>query len=439
MEFLKRIGNRHKKHFFRTILTVLMLSIISVAMPRPEASASQVTLAWDPPETFADGSPVTTINGYKVFTGTAPGSYSQTENVGNLTSWTVTNLADGATYYFAVTAYDNAGNESNFSNEISTTIASAPLTWTLTATAGSGGSIVPQGNVTANQATNSSSTITTVSVGQGGNQSFSIIPNAGYRITSVTVDGVSVGAVSSYTFNSVSADHTISASFALAATYAVTASVGTGGTISPAGTSTVNLGATLTYTITPTTGYKVSDVLVDGVSVGPISTYSFSNVTANHSIKASFVSAATAGTVVFANNCGGTLFKDSTGISYQVDSKFTGGSAGKTTTAINGTVDDTLYKTWRSGTLSYDIPLTNGNYSVTLKFADNVSSTGMRVFDVLMEGTKVVSNLDILAKVGKNTAYDVTVPVTVTDGTLNINFANIIGYAKINAIVVKTR
>jgi len=414
-----------------------MLSMISLAMPRPEAAASQATLAWDPPTISAGGSAATTISGYKVFTGTAPGSYSRTENVGNLTSWTVTNLADGATYYFAVTAYDNAGNESSFSNEISKAIAAAPLTWTLTASAGSGGSIVPQGNVTVNQATNGSSTISTVSVIQGGSQSFSIIPNTGYKIAGVSVDGVSVGAVSSYTFSSVSDDHTISASFAVA-TYSVTASAGTGGTISPTGTATVNSGASLTYTIAPSTGYKVADVKVDGVSVGAVSSYSFSNVTANHAIQASFASLTT-NTVVFANNCGGSLLKDSTGVSYQADSRYTGGSAAKTTSAISGTVDDTLYQTWRSGTLSYNIPVTNGNYSVTLKFADNVSAAGMRVFDVLMEGAKVVSNLDIVAKVGRNSAYDVTIPVTVTDGTLDIKFANIVGYAKINAILVKTR
>ena len=63
---------------------------------------------------------------------------------------------------------------------------------------------------------------------------------------------------------------------------------------------------------------------------------------------------------------------------------------------------------------------------MTLKFAEiYFSSAGMRVFDVLIEGTKVVSNLDVFAQVGQNTAYDVTVSVRVTDGTLNITFRSL--------------
>jgi uncharacterized protein (TIGR02145 family) len=50
----------------------------------------------------------------------------------------------------------------------------------------------------------------------------------------------------------------------------------------------VNHGTTQTFTITPATGYHVSDVLVDGVSAGAVVSYTFSNVTANHSINASF-------------------------------------------------------------------------------------------------------------------------------------------------------
>ena len=50
-------------------------------------------------------------------------------------------------------------------------------------------------------------------VSQGGSQTFTITPNANYTIASVTVDGLSVGAVSTYTFNNVTTTHTISATF----------------------------------------------------------------------------------------------------------------------------------------------------------------------------------------------------------------------------------
>ena len=59
--------------------------------------------------------------------------------------------------------------------------------------------------------------------------------------------------------------------------------------------------------------------------------------------------------------------------------------------------------------------------------------------DIWMEGTKVISGLDIFAIVGQNSAYDVSIPVTVSDGSLDIDFQSIVGSAKVNAIVVTSR
>jgi spore germination protein YaaH len=74
--------------------------------------------------------------------------------------------------------------------------ATAPLS--IDAAAGAGGSIVPSG---------------AVQVLQGRSQGFSIVPNAGYDISAVTVDGASIGAVTSYTFSDVQAGHSIRAAF----------------------------------------------------------------------------------------------------------------------------------------------------------------------------------------------------------------------------------
>jgi hypothetical protein len=60
------------------------------------------------------------------------------------------------------------------------------------------------------------------------------------------------------------------------------------GSVTPAGVTTKNYGTSQVYTITPTTNYRVSDVVVDGVSVGAVNTYTFSNIKANHVIGASF-------------------------------------------------------------------------------------------------------------------------------------------------------
>jgi len=71
--------------------------------------------------------------------------------------------------------------------------------------------------------------------------------------------------------------------------YTITASAGSNGSISPLGSVRVNKGASQSFSITPNSGYKVSGVTVDGSSVGAVASYTFSNVQANHSISATFV------------------------------------------------------------------------------------------------------------------------------------------------------
>jgi subtilisin family serine protease len=75
-------------------------------------------------------------------------------------------------------------------------------------------------------------------------------------------------------------------------TYTITATAGTGGLISPSGTVTVNHGANQSFAITANGGYEIAGVAVDGASVGKVSIYTFSNVTANHTIAATFSLAA---------------------------------------------------------------------------------------------------------------------------------------------------
>jgi hypothetical protein len=152
------------------------------------------------------------------------------------------------------------------------------VTHTITATAGTGGSISPSGTIT---------------VPEGNSQSFTFTPATGYRITDVLVDGVSVGTGSAYTFTNVIADHTIAAVFAAIPTYTITASAGEGGTITPSGATTVYENEFLSLTITPSIGYRITDVIIDGVSAGAITSYTFSNVIADHSITAVFAAVPT--------------------------------------------------------------------------------------------------------------------------------------------------
>ncbi len=150
-------------------------------------------------------------------------------------------------------------------------------TYTLTASAAEHGTITPSG---------------AVQIAEGESQAFTITADDGYHIKDLLVDGASQGAIDSYTFENVMANHEISAEFeenaADATTYTLTSSAGPNGKIDPLGDSAVNEGESLTYTITPDSGYHIKDVLVDGESQGVIDSYTFEDVMANHEISAEF-------------------------------------------------------------------------------------------------------------------------------------------------------
>lgn len=151
------------------------------------------------------------------------------------------------------------------------TFTAGEWTYTITASAGDGGSINHSGEVI---------------VPEGENKTFTIISDDGYKIADVLVDGVSKGAVDSYTFENVTDNHTIYATFELI-TYTITATAGDNGEISPA-EATVEHGGNKTFTITPADGYEIDAVEVDAESVGVVSSYQFTNVTQNHTIHATF-------------------------------------------------------------------------------------------------------------------------------------------------------
>ena len=124
---------------------------------------------------------------------------------------------------------------------------------TITATAGANGTINPSGAVL---------------VDDGASKNFIITANSGYQVKDVKVDSASVGAVGSYQFDNVVADHTIAAEFEeiTAETYTVNVTNNTPsfGTITPA-SGTVSVGTITTVTATPNSGYKVKTLTLDGV------------------------------------------------------------------------------------------------------------------------------------------------------------------------------
>jgi hypothetical protein len=106
----------HKKFF---------LGLLAALLAEASSFAGSVTLAWDP-------SPSTEVTGYRVYYGTASGTYAAFLSVGNTNRATVTGLVAGVRYYFAATALSSSGLESPFSTEVSQLVPS-PTQPTLTA------------------------------------------------------------------------------------------------------------------------------------------------------------------------------------------------------------------------------------------------------------------------------------------------------------------
>ena len=160
----------------------------------------------------------------------------------------------------------------NVSKDSTIAASFARNSFTITPSAGQGGTISPASAQTVNS---------------GGSVQFTIAPNQGYRVADVLVDGISVGAVTSWPFTNVTTNHTIAASFARNS-FTITPSAGQGGTISPGTAQTVQPGGSLEFTIIPDQGYHVADVLVDGISVGAVTSHQFQNVSKDSTIAASF-------------------------------------------------------------------------------------------------------------------------------------------------------
>ena len=160
-------------------------------------------------------------------------------------------------------------------------------------------------------------------------------------------------------------------------TYAITATAGTGGSISPSGSTSVTSGNSQTYTITPNSGYTISDVKVDGSSVGASSTYTFSSVTSAHTISATFASTASlsAGSVTLGDGGSGTLTSGITKSGYGITA-----SLPVSASYVSGTTVTASYNFTSTKTISLEY--VNG----TWQFPVNASSaTGARKIYIPVE------------------------------------------------------
>lgn len=229
------------------------------------------------------------------------------------------------------------------------------------------------------------------------------------------------------------ADKNITANFTPVPSYTLTTNA-TNGSIAlyPPG-GTYNEGTVVRLTAIPDLGYEFSGWSGDfSGSANPATII----MDANRSLTADFSLGDTF--TAFAVNSGGSAFTSDDGTAYNADMNYSDGNTYSTGSSISGTGDDPLYQSERYGnSFSYDIPMPNGNYLVTLMFAEIYhNSARNRVFNVAIEDSQVISNLDIWTKMGKNAAYDETHAVTLSDEVLNISFSTVTDNAKISAIRV---
>ncbi|MCW3120542.1 MAG: hypothetical protein JWQ38_34 [Flavipsychrobacter sp.] len=176
----------------------------------------------------------------------------------------------------------------------------------------------------------------------------------------------------------------------------ITASAGANGTISGAGAVVVCPGSTPTYTITADAGYHIADVLVDGVSIGAVTSYTFATISADHTISASF-----------ASNCNPVVI-----LAAATTTPVTcnAGSDGSVTTYIDGTTPVTY--AWSNGATSANLSaVPAGTYTYTVTNACGTASGSATV----KEPTALIvsaTNTAILCNGGSS-----VVTVSATGGT----------------------
>jgi hypothetical protein len=242
--------------FFYTFITSDLTIIANFA---PDAATNNITATAGTNGSIAP-SGITSVNFG------ANQTYTITPNIG----YTINNVLIDGDAIGPVSSYQF--NNVMIDHTIEATFTSGLSSISITSSASAGGTISPLGVIT---------------ISPAGSQIYMITPNVGYHIVEVIVDGVSQGVLPTYTFSNVNISHTISATFA-ADSFTITSTAGANGIISPLGPTAVVANGSQVYAITPNTNYSITDVLVDGTSVGAVSTYTFNNVLANHTISATF-------------------------------------------------------------------------------------------------------------------------------------------------------
>ena len=146
----------------------------------------------------------------------------------------------------------------------------------VTASAGENGTISPEGRTL---------------VRKGTSKTFTAIPNEGYEVASMVVDGTDLGAIGYYTFETVGVDHTIDVSFqpiSAQSGYTVKAEATEGGIVTPSGTISVGAGESKAFDFKADEGYQLVAVRVNGRKVTATESYTLENIDQNYYLLAKF-------------------------------------------------------------------------------------------------------------------------------------------------------
>lgn len=108
---------------------------------------------------------------------------------------------------------------------------------------------------------------------------------------------------------------------------------------------------------------------------------------------------------------------------------------------VAGAADQKMYLAYRTGRFSYELPLPNGEYHLTLRFVEPVPDqrAGQRVFDVLVQGSVALPSLDLAAVAGSMKAVERTIPMRVTGGKGKFEFVPKAGEAILSSFSVNPR
>jgi hypothetical protein len=149
-----------------------------------------------------------------------------------------------------------------------------PVSFTVTGIAGTGGSINPAGPV---------------KVLFGKDQKFTVESDFGYIISGVLVDNKPVPyKLNDFTVTNVRSDHTVSFLFSRIKVCTIISGPVSNGSLWPEGDQLVTEGSQKSFKIIPDAGFRISNVFIDTIPIGPVDEYTFYNITSNHSISAIF-------------------------------------------------------------------------------------------------------------------------------------------------------